>query len=42
MADSTNYIANTQFRWGGSAYVKLADGGVSSITNSEIDTVIAS
>lgn len=41
MADSTNYAANTQFRWGGSAYVKLADGGVSSITNAEIDTIVA-
>lgn len=42
MADSGNYTANSQFRWGGSAYVKLADGGVSSITNSEIDTIVAS
>ena len=42
MADSGDYAANTQFRWGGSAYVKLADGGVSSITNTEIDTIVAS
>lgn len=42
MADSTNYAANTQFRWSGSAYVKLADGGVSEITNAEIDTIVAS
>lgn len=42
MADSGDYAANTQFRWGGSAYVKLADGGVSSITNAEIDTIVAS
>lgn len=42
MADSTSYDANSQFRWGGSTYVKLSDGGVSSITNSEIDTIIAS
>lgn len=42
MADSTSYAANTQFRWGGTAYVKLADGGVTSITNSEIDTIVAS
>lgn len=41
MAASTNYDANTQFRWSGSAYVKLADGGVSSITNAEIDTIVA-
>lgn len=39
MADSTSYAANSQFRWGGSAYVKLADGGVSAITNAEIDTI---
>lgn len=41
MADSGDYAANTQFRWGGSAYVKLADGGVSAITNSEIDSITA-
>lgn len=39
MADSTNYDTNMQFRWGGSAYVKMADGGVSSITNAEIDEI---
>ena len=45
MADSTNYAANTQFRWASgtsSTYIKLADGGVSSITNGEIDTIVAS
>lgn len=42
MADSGDYSANTQFRWGGSAYVKLNDGGVTEITNSEIDTIVAS
>lgn len=42
MADSGDYSANTQFRWGGTAYVKLNDGGVSSITNAEIDTILAS
>ena len=41
MTDSGDYSANTQFRWGGSAYVKLNDGGVSSITNAEIDTIVA-
>ncbi len=41
MADSTSYAANSQFRWSGSAYVKMADGGVSAITNSEIDTIVA-
>lgn len=42
MADSGNYSANSQFRWSGSAYVKLNDGGVSAIANTEIDTIIAS
>ena len=45
MADSTSYAANTQFRWASgtsSTYIKLADGGVSSITNGEIDTIVAS
>ena len=41
MADSTNYTANSQFRFGGTTYVKLSDGGVSSITTAEIDTIIA-
>lgn len=42
MADSGDYSANSQFRWGGTTYVKLNDGGVSSITNAEIDTIVAS
>lgn len=42
MADSGDYSANSQFRWGGTAYVKMNDGGVSAITNSEIDTIVAS
>ncbi len=33
------YTANTQFRWGGSAYTKLNDGGVSPITDDEIDSI---
>lgn len=41
MADSTNYTANSQFRFGGTTYVKLSDGGVSAITTTEIDTIIA-
>lgn len=41
MADSTSYGTNSQFRWTGSAYVKLNDGGVSAITNAEIDTILA-
>lgn len=42
MADSGDYAANSQFRWSGTTYVKLADGGVTSITNGEIDTIVAS
>lgn len=42
MADSTSYETNSQFRWGGTAYVKLADGGLTPITNAEIDTIVAS
>lgn len=42
MASSTNYSANDEFRWGGTTYVKLADSGMSSITNSEIDIIVAS
>ena len=42
MADSGDYTTNTQFRWSGTTYVKLNDGGVTSITNAEIDTIIAS
>lgn len=39
MADTTDYAANTQFRWGGTAYVKMLDGGVSVITTAEIDSI---
>lgn len=39
MEDTTDYAANTQFRWSGSAYVKLNDGGVSPITNEEINAI---
>lgn len=42
ISDTTNYSANSQFRWATNTYVKLADGGVSSITNGEIDTIVAS
>lgn len=42
MADSTNYTANSQFRFGGTTYVKLSDGGVSAITTAEIDTIMTS
>lgn len=33
-----DYPANSQYRWGGSSYVKLSDGGVSEMTNAEMDT----
>ena len=43
MAPTTNYAANSQFRWAGSTYVLLQSGeGISAITNSEIDTIVAS
>lgn len=42
MADSEDYTANSQFRWGGTTYVKMNDGGVTAITNAEIDTIVAS
>lgn len=40
MADTTHYSANSQFRYGGSTYVKLSDGNISAITTAEIDTII--
>lgn len=42
MEDTTDYATNTQFRWATNTYVKLNDGGVSSVTNGEIDTIVAS
>lgn len=42
MADSTTYGTNTQFRYSGSTYIKMNDGGVSSITTAEIDAILAS
>lgn len=40
MAATTNYAANSQFRWGGTTYVALTDaGGFSAITTSEIDAL---
>lgn len=32
------YPINSQYRWGGTSYVKLNDGGVSEMTNAEMDT----
>lgn len=40
MNSSTNYEQNTQFRWGGTAYVQLNDSGCTSITNAEIDAIV--
>lgn len=42
MNDSGDYSENTQFRYSGTTYVKLNDGGISEITNSEIDTIVTS
>lgn len=41
MADSGDYTANSQFRWSGTSYVKLNDGGVSPITEAEINIICA-
>ena len=38
MNSSSDYPENTQFRWGGTSYVKLNDGGISELTTSEMDT----
>lgn len=38
---SEEYLSNSQYRWGGTAYVKLNDGGVSPITNDEIDAIMS-
>lgn len=35
------YKVNSQFRWSGSAYVPMFDGGVSWMTNAEIDAILA-
>lgn len=42
MTDTTDYAASSQFRWGGTTYVKLNDGGIIPITNAEIDEIVAS
>lgn len=38
MAASGDYPENTEFRWGGSTYVKINDGGIAEMTTSEMDT----
>lgn len=42
MEDSASYATNTQFRWGGTAYVKMLDGGIRSITSAEIQAIVNS
>ena len=37
MNGTDDYPTNSQYRWGGSAYVKLNDGGVSEMTEAEMD-----
>ena len=32
---------NMEFRWGGTTYIKISDSGLTPITNSEIDTIVA-
>ena len=39
MAASTTYNIYSQFRHSGTAYVKLNDGGISPISNNELDTI---
>lgn len=39
MTATDDYSANSEFRWGGSAYVKINDGGSSEMTTDEMDTI---
>lgn len=38
MNGNTTYPTNSEFRWGGTAYVPIYDGGATEMTNSEMDT----
>ena len=38
MNGTDDYPTNSQYRWGGSAYVKLNDGGMSEMSEAEMDT----
>lgn len=38
MNHNNDYPENTQFRWGGTEYVKLNDGGISELTTTEMDS----
>jgi hypothetical protein len=37
MNSSGDYVENMQFRWGSTTYVKLNDGGISEMTEAEMD-----
>lgn len=37
LSASTNYAVNSEFRWGGSTYVQLNDGGLAPMTTTEIE-----
>lgn len=39
--DDVLYSANSQFRWATNTYAKLNDGGITAITNAEIDQITA-
>lgn len=39
--DDVLYSANSQFRWATNTYTKLNDGGITAITNAEIDQITA-
>lgn len=41
LAASTTYAVNTEFRWTGTAYSQIYDGGTTPITNAQIDTILA-
>lgn len=41
MNGNTTYPTNSEFRWGGTTYVQMYDGGSTAITNAEIDTITA-
>ena len=38
MNGNTTYPTNSEYRWGGTAYVPIYDGGATEMTNSEMDT----
>lgn len=42
MNGTDDYPTNSQYRWGGSAYVKLNDGGMSEMSEAEMDAATSS